>query len=215
MQFRNNNNICMPTNKGSLSVNGIGYIEVNADTAKLNARVTTESKNLEEAQELNTHIVKNLLTSLYDYGIPKENIHTEDISVTRNYDYTNNVLISYKVSQLISIIITDISKLEDVYDLVIENGANDDINIDFMLSNPSYYYSKALKKASQDAINKASLLAKNFSLKYNHLPSKVTEVSSSLFPITYSSSSNYYKGLAPGLVKITAEVKAVFTTFPF
>ncbi|MBO3446305.1 SIMPL domain-containing protein [Clostridium sp. CCUG 7971] len=214
MQFRNNSNICMPTNKGSLSVNGKGYIEVNADTAKLNARVTTESKSLEEAQEQNSRIVNILLTSLYDYGIPKENIHTEDISVTRNYDYTNNVLISYRVSQLISILITDISKLKDVYELVIENGANDDINVDFMLSNPSYYYSKALKKASQDAINKASLLAKNFSLKFNPAPSKITEVSSSLYPTTYSTSSNF-QDLAPGLVKVTAEIKAVFTTFPF
>ncbi|WP_042275472.1 SIMPL domain-containing protein [[Clostridium] dakarense] len=215
MQFRNNNNnICMPTNKGYLSVNGNGYIEVNADIAKLNTRVTSENKSLEEAQEQNSKIVNILLTSLYDYGIPKENIHTEDISVTRNYDYTNNVLISYKVSQLISILINDLSKLKDVYELVIENGANDDISVDFMLSNPSYYYSKALKKASQDAINKASLLAKNFSLKYNPIPSKVTEVSSSLQPITYSSSSNF-QDLAPGLVKIRAEVKAVFTTFPF
>lgn len=214
MQFRNTNTY-ISTNKGCLSVNGIGYIEVNSDMARLNARVTTDNKSLEEAQDENSKIVKNLLTSLYDFGLSKESIHTEDISVTRNYDYTNNTLLSYKVTQLISIVINDLSKLKDVYELVIENGANDDININFILSNPAYYYGKALKKASQDAINKASLLAKNFSLKYNSIPSKVTEVSSSLYSITYSSSSNPSQDIAPGLVKITAEVEAVFTTYPF
>lgn len=213
MQLRNNN-LYMPTNRGSLSVHGTGYIEVNSDIARLNVSVTTESKSLEEAQEQNSQISNNVLTSLYDYGIPKENIHTENIYVNRIYD-SNNVLTSYRVTQSITILVTDLSKLKDIYELVIENGANDNISIDFMLSNPSYYYSKALKKASQDAINKASVLAKNFSLKYNPVPSKVTELSSSLYSITYSSAKSYSQDMAPGLVKITAEIEAVFSTFPY
>ncbi|MEG1310394.1 MAG: SIMPL domain-containing protein [Romboutsia sp.] len=214
MQYRNSS-AYMPTDKGTLSVNGVSYIEVNADTVRLNVKITTESKSLEEAQNKNKTISNNLLTSLLDFGISKENIHSEDMSVFRNYDYTNNALISYNVTQLVTILISDLSKLKDVYELVIENGANDDINIDFILSNPYYYYSKALKKASQDAINKAAIIAKNFSLKYNPIPANVNEVSSLLYSITYSSSNNYSPDVSPGLVKVTAEIDAVFTTYPY
>ncbi|MEG2788022.1 MAG: SIMPL domain-containing protein [Romboutsia sp.] len=214
MQYRNSS-AYMPTDKGTLSVNGVSYIEVNADTVRLNVKITTESKSLEEAQNKNKTISNNLLTSLLDFGISKENIHSEDMSVFRNYDYTNNALISYNVTQLVTILISDLSKFKDVYELVIENGANDDINIDFILSNPYYYYSKALKKASQDAINKAAIIAKNFSLKYNPIPANVNEVSSLLYSITYSSSNNYSPDVSPGLVKVTAEIDAVFTTYPY
>ncbi len=215
MQYRNTK-MYTPTDKGSLSVHGTSYLEVNSDRARLNVRISTENKILEEAEDLNKKTYNNLLTSLYDYGITKENIHSEDISVIRNYDYSNYTLISYKVTQLISILIDDFNKLGEVYSLVIENGANDDINVDFILSNPSHYYNKALFKASQDALNKANILAKSFGVKYNPIPYKITELSSPLYSITYSSSSvNYYQNMAPGLVKITAEIEAIFLTHPF
>lgn len=214
MQYRNG--FYLPTDKGSLSVRGAGYIEVESDTIRLNVRITTQNKSLEEAKDENSKISEKILVSLYDYKIPKDNIHSQDISVTRNYDYTNNVFVSYNVSHLISIIIDDFSKLNDIYSLVIENGANDEINVDFILSNPTYHYNKALKKATQDAIYKASLLAKNFGVKYTPTPYKIIENSSSLYAITYSSSVDYNptQNIAPGIVKITAEVEAKFVTFP-
>ena len=214
MQYRNN--FCFSTDKGSLSVRGSGYIEVESDTIRLNARVTTQNKRLEEAKDENNKQSEKLLTSLDNYGIPKENIHSKNISVTRNYDYTNNVLVSYTVSHLVSIIIDDFDKLNDIYSLVIENGANDDISVDFILSNPTYHYNRALKKATQDAIYKASLLAKNFRVKYNPIPHKIIENSSSLYSISYSSTISYSSGqnIAPGIVKITAEIESVFATFP-
>ena len=214
MQYRNTN-MYMPNDKGCLSVHGASYIEVNSDRAKLNVRISTDDKSLEKAQDLNNKIVERILISLEDYGIPKENIHNEDISVIRNYD-SNNIFLSYKVTNLMSILIDDFNKLGDVYSLVIENGANDEISVDFILSNPSQYYNKALKKATQDALNKAGLLAKSFNVKYNPAPYKITETSSPLYAITYSSrSTSYYQGISPGLVKITAEVEAVFSTYTF
>lgn len=215
MQYRNTK-MYTPTDKGCLSIHGTSALEVNSDRARLNIRISSENKSLEEAKDSNNKIYKNLLTSLHDYGIPKDNIYSEDVSVIRNYDYNNNELISYKVTQLISILVDDFSKLSDIYSLVIENGANDDISVDFILSNPSHYYNKALKKASQDALNKANILAKSFGVKYNPLPYKITELSSQLYSITYYSSPlDNYQNIAPGLVKVTAEIEAIFSTHPF
>lgn len=215
MQFRNNN-MYMPTDKGSLSVHGTGYIEVNSDRARLKVKISTDNISLEEAQDKNNEITDKVLMSLKDYGIPEENIHSENLSVSKNYNLSNNTFLSYKVTNVISILLDDFNKLGDVYSLIIENGANDEINVDFVLSNPTQYYNRALKKATQDALNKAGLLSKSFNVKYNPIPNKITELSSPIYAITYSSSSSsYYQDIAPGVVKIIAEVEAVFSTFPF
>lgn len=214
MQYRN---MRMPTSSagGSLSVIGTAILEVKSDIVILNLGVTTENKSLEEAQDQNDHIYNTIMTALNDYGIPNENLSTKDISVIRNYDYNTNTFSSYKVSHLLSIIIDNFSKLNDIYSLAIENGANDNITVSFSLSNPSSYYNKALKKASQDAINKASILAKNFGVKYNPVPCKVHENSSSLNSITYpvSGNYNYSPDISPGLIKVTCEVEATFLTY--
>ena len=216
MQFRN---MRMPANSqtGSMSVIGTGTIETQADLAVLSIGVTTENKSLEEAQEQNDKAYNNILTSLLDYGIPKENISTNDISVTRNYDYSNNTFLSYMVSHVITVTTNDFAKLNDIYSLAIENGANDNITVNFKLSNPQFYYNKALKKATQDSINKASLLAKSFNVKYNSIPYKIHENSSSLYSVTYPTPGNYAYSpeIAPGIIKVSSEIEAAFATYVY
>lgn len=216
MQFRNIK-MPIPSPNGSLSVIGTGLIETKPDTAVITMGVTTENKSLEVAQDQNDKIFNNIMSSLIDYGVPKENISTKDISVTRNYDYNTNTLLSYKVSHVLSINLNDFSKINDIYSLGIENGANDNISVTFTLSNPSFYYNKALKKASQDAVNKASLLAKNFNVKYNSIPYKINEKSSSLYSITYpmAGSYAYSPNITPGLIKVTSEIEATFATYGY
>ena len=204
MQFRNGK-MYIPTDKGSLSVNGVGYLEIESDLIRLNLGITSDSKSAEEAKDKNLQTLESLITSLTDYGI----------SVTRNYIGCDNQQLSFIVTNLITVMIHDVSKLKDIYSLAIENGANDNINVDFLLSNPTYYYSKALKKASKDALNKAALLASSFNIKFNPAPFKIIEKSSSLYSIAYSSSKSFVastQDLSSGLVKITAEIEAIFTT---
>lgn len=216
MQFRN---MRMPVNgqTGSMSVIGTGTIETQADLAVLSIGITTENKSLEEAQEQNDRTYNNILTSLLDYGVSKENISTNDISVTRNYDYSNNTFLSYKVSHIITVTTNDFAKLNDIYSLAIENGANDNITVNFKLSNPQFYYNKALKKATQDAVNKASLLAKSFNVKYNNIPYKIHENSSSLYSVTYPTPGNYAYSpeITPGIIKVTSEIEATFATYVY
>ena len=214
MQFRNGK-MYIPTDKGSLSVNGIGYLEVESDLIRLNLGITSDSDSAEKAKDKNLEILERLTSSLIDYGIPKEDINTKDILVNRNYIGCDNQQLSFTVTNLVTVMIHDISRLKDIYSLAIENGANDSISVDFLLSNPGYYYSKALKKATIDALNKASLLANNFNIKFNPAPHKIIEKSSFLYSITYSTSKSFsstQQNLSSGLVKITAEIEAIFTT---
>ena len=165
MQY-GNMNMAMQVDKGSLSVIGTSSIQVPTDLALLNLSITTENTSLEEASDENARISKNILISLTDFGISKDDIDNQDVFVTKNYDNTNNTVSSYTVTNTIVIKVKDFSKLREIYSLAVENGANGNMNINFILSNPSYYYNKAVKRASQDALSKASLLAKNFGFNY-------------------------------------------------
>ena len=78
MQFRNGK-MYIPTDKGSLSVNGVGYLEIESDLIRLNLGITSDSKSAEEAKDKNLQTLESLITSLTDYGIPKEDINTKDI----------------------------------------------------------------------------------------------------------------------------------------
>ena len=214
MQFRNGK-MYIPTDKGSLSVNGVGYLEVESDLIRLNLGITSNSDSAEKAKDTNLKILERLTTSLVDYGIPEKDINTKDILDNRNYIGCDNQNLSFVVTNLVTVMIHNISNLRDIYSLAIENGANDNISVDFLLSNPGYYYSKALKKASKDALNKASLLASSFNVRFNPAPFKIIEKSSSLYSIAYSSSKSFgasQQDLSSGIVKITAEIEAIFTT---
>lgn len=213
MQYRNIK-MPMPSYNGVLNVNGTSSIEVKSDIVLIKADVSTEGKSIEVAQDKNSEVSGILIESLKDYGISSDDIYDEDISVSRVSSNDNSYY--YYVTRIVAISIKDLSKLRYIYSLLIENGANDNINLTFMLSNPIYYYNKALKKATQDALNKAAFLAKNLNLKYCSTPIKINENSSPLYSITYYTPQNCGElpGLSPGLVRITAEVDATFKTYP-
>lgn len=223
MQYRNMQyrNAQIPNSSndssGIFTISGTSTIEVRADVVLISAKISTRDSSLEIAQDKNNEISSTIIKSLIDSGIAQDNIYDKDISVSKHYDSGDDDLSYYEFNHVIAITTKDFSKLHDIYSLLIENGANDNINLTFMLSNPSNYYSSALRRASQDALNKIAYLASSFNLKYSPSPVKVREISSPLYSITYYSptSYGYIPDIAPGQARITAEIEASFKTYPY
>ena len=211
MQYMNMNTI---REKGQLSVNGVGTVKAKADLAILTVGVTTSNPDVQLAQIENTNTVNNIILSLTDYGIPKKNVNADDVVINKRYDNVTNELIAYDITTTIRIETSDLENLGDIYSLAIENGANSSINISFTISNVSPYYNEALLKATQDALNKSSLLSKNLGIKLRPLPENIYENSSSQSSITQKnvaySSSPY---LSSGDLKVTAQVSMIFNTY--
>lgn len=212
MQYRN---MRMPTDKGSLSVLGSSSIEVLADTAIICTSIASEGTSLEEARNKNYEVYNIILKSLADYKIQKENIYDKNVSATKNPNSSGDT--TYTVSHLLTVVVNDFSKLNDIYSLIIKNGTNDSAKINFTLSDSVPYYNRALKKATQDAVSKASILARNFGVKYNPVPYRIRENTSSLYSITYPSydDCNYTSASLPGYVSISAEIEASFSTYQY
>ncbi|QYE98637.1 SIMPL domain-containing protein [Paraclostridium sordellii] len=212
MQYMNMNNAVRE--KGQLSVNGVGIVKVKSDLAILKVGVTTSNEDVQVAQVENTNTVNAVITSLTDYKIPRENINADDVIIKRIRDNTTNQVIGYEITTNITIEVTDIKNLGDIYSLAIENGANSEVNISFTLSNVNHHYKKALLKATQDALNKGNLLAKSLNIRLKPLPESISENSTSIYSVsqknTAYSSSPF---LSSGDLEVKAQVGIVFNTY--
>ncbi|GAA0865152.1 SIMPL domain-containing protein [Paraclostridium tenue] len=211
MQYMNMNAM---REKGQLSVNGVGVVKVKADLAILTVGVTTSNKDVQVAQVENSNTVNNIILSLSDFGIEREKINADDVNINKRYDTVTNELIAYEITTTIRIEVSDLENLGDIYTLAIENGANSNIDLSFTISNVSNHYNEALLKATQDALNKSSLLAKSLSIKLRPLPENISENSISQYSISqknvsYSGSPN----LSSGDLEVTAQVNMIFNTY--
>lgn len=211
MQYMNMNAV---REKGQLSVNGVGIVRVKADVALLTVGVTTSNPDVQIAQVENSNTVNTIIISLTDYGIPKENINAYDVSINKKYDNITNELVAYEITTTIRIEVTDLENLGDIYSLAIENGANSNVSISFSVSDKSPHYKEALLAATQDALNKGALLAKNLGIKLKPLPENISENSTSIYSVSQRdvgySSSPY---LSSGDLIVTAQVSVIFNTY--
>ncbi len=211
MQYMNMNN---GRDKGQLSVNGVGTVKAKADLAILTVGVTTSNEDVQVAQVNNANTVNAIIISLTDYGVPKENVNADNISIKRMYDNTTNEIIAYEITTTIKVEVSNLESLGDLFSLAVENGANSEVDISFTLSDISPYYNKALLLATEDALNKGSLLAKNLGLKLKPLPENIYENSSSQYSVSQrnvSYSSSPY--LSSGDLSVNAQVSIVFNTY--
>lgn len=214
MQYMNMNNV---REKGQLSVNGFGSIPVKADLAILTVGVTTSNQDIQVAQDINSDNVNLVISSILGYGVPKDKINADNVSIHRIYDNVTNDFKAYEITTLIRIEVSDLSKLGDIYSLAIENNANSDVNISFTISDVTSYYNKALLEATKDAMNKASLLAKNLGIKLKPLPENISENSSAQYSVVPRNNANYTYSSSPDLssgdLDVTAQVSMIFNTY--
>ncbi|MGL5507092.1 MAG: SIMPL domain-containing protein, partial [Paraclostridium sp.] len=196
MQYMNMNNV---REKGQLSVNGFGSVFTKADMAILTVGVTTYNEDIQVAQNINNKNVNLVISSLVGFGVAREDINADSISINRVYDNNTNNFKGYEIKTLIRIEVNNLSKLGDIYSLAIENNANSDVNISFTISELKPYYNKALISATKDALNKASLLAKSLGIKLKPLPESIYENSSAQYSIVPRNNSNYTYSSSPDL----------------
>ena len=173
--------IYQPSYRGNplftMTVNGEGHINARPNQAKLTLGVVTEHTSAQIAQQENAEISNRVIEALKQLGIDESDIRTTVYSVQPRYDYSDgkSILRGYEVEHLIEVTIKDLSKIGNVYDLAIKNGANRSSGIQFQLTEPASYYQEALKRAIQNAREKAEAIAQTIGATLTHIPFKIIE----------------------------------------
>ncbi len=146
-------------------VSGRGVVTVTPDIATLRLGVEAQAATVAVAQSQATVAMDEIMTALTENGMAEKDIRTQYFSiypVTRwDKDDEEQVIVGYRVTNMVNAKIRDIDKAGAVIDAVATAGGDFTRidSIDFSVDDPSAYYEEARGEAMADAKAKAEQLA--------------------------------------------------------
>lgn len=158
----------MPPHPHILSVSGEGEVRAVPDQAQLSAGVVSQAKTAAAALAANSTAMNEVFATLKKRGIPEKSIATSNFSINPQYppyrqDAPNedrSRIIGYEVSNQVTVIVDDVSKVGTVLDALVASGANQAGGVSFTIRDSKPLMRQAREDAVKDARAKAETLAK-------------------------------------------------------
>ena len=144
-------------------VNGEGEVTAVPDIATLSLGIEAQEATVAEAQSQATEAMNSVVAALTDNGVAEQDIQTQYFSIRQITSWVDEeqVVVGYRVTNMIAIKIRDIDNAGAIIDAVAEAGG--DLtrvdSIGFSVDDPSVYYEQARQEAMADAKAKAEQLA--------------------------------------------------------
>ncbi len=144
-------------------VTGEGKVSVTPDVAILSLGVEAQTKTVAQAQEQAREAMEAVRSVLDEHGVAKKDIKTQHYSIypVRRWDKDREILIGYRVTNIVTAKIRKVDDTGIIIDAVAEAGG-DYTRIDsisFTVDDPTDYYEEVREKAMDDAKAKAKQLA--------------------------------------------------------
>lgn len=158
----------MPPHPHILSVSGEGEVRAVPDQAQLSAGVVTHGKTAAEALAANSTAMNSVFAALKKRGVPEKSIATSNFSINPQYPpYRQDApqedrtrIIGYEVSNQVTVILDDVSKVGATLDALVASGANQAGGVSFTIRDPKPLMKEAREEAVKEAVAKAQTLAK-------------------------------------------------------
>lgn len=150
------------TRSGELSVVGEGKVDVIPDNASVNVGINVDNRpSTQEVQQMLDKVHNNIVDAMLKLGIKKEDITTQNYSITPAYQYVDNQNKpnGFTGSASISIKVRKIEQVSQVVQDATTAGATEVQGTDFSVENPDRYREEARNKAIQNAKEQAQKLA--------------------------------------------------------
>lgn len=149
----------------TITVSGDAEVASKPDQARLSAGVVTQAETAAAALEANTAAMNRVLATLRAAGIPENRIQTSNFSVQPQYvpyrqeNPQPQRIIGYQVSNNVSVVVDDLTKVGATLDALVRSGANQLGGIQFTIADPKPLAERARTLAVVDAQAKARTLA--------------------------------------------------------
>ncbi len=143
----------------TVTVTGTATIRSAPDEAGVTLGVQTQSQSAQDAMQQNANKMSDVLKSLADLGIRRDDIATSGISLYPNYGNNGQDITSYTAQNQVDVTVHDLGSVGKVIDRAVAAGANLTTGIAFQLSNQNQGLDEALKRAVADARSKAEVLS--------------------------------------------------------
>ena len=204
--------------KTTIVTSGEAVLELSPDMVYINIGVISEDELLVKARDDARLKMNQVMKSLEELKIPKEDIRTIGFSVSPKYTWNEkenkSEISGYSVRNTIEVRIYDIEKSSALIDGVIDAGGNYVNGLRFDLRDRKASYNEALKLAVTEARDKALVMASVFGVT-EITPVMIQEQGSS--PIYYSAPSmvreealDMATPISPGEIQVRASVMVEF-----
>lgn len=173
--------------RDTITISGEGKVTAIPDIATVSIGLTTEKKEVADAQKENTEKINAIIKALKDLKIEAKDIETSSYSIYPKYDYTESgqKLLGYEVSQQLTVKIRDLNNAGAVLAKAGELGANQAGGLEFTIDEPETLRQEAREKALKNAKEKAEALAEISGVKLGKIVS-FSESSNGIEPTYYS-----------------------------
>jgi uncharacterized protein YggE len=152
-------------------IESVGKVETMPNEASFYINLSCLDKSVTSARECLVRQSNELMTKLLGYGIKKEDIQTNSVSLEKSYTWTNNsrVFEGYRSSTSLVVKVRDLDKLDVIYTDLLENEHLDLGGLTFAHSD----IENLKNEAYVNALKKADVLADKL---LTELPEKNREV---------------------------------------
>lgn len=150
-----------------ITVSGTGETQVRADTAVISLGVNARDKDVLQAQQKVNGAIAAIRAALADEGVPEEDINTDYMNIYAIYDYEDDreQVQAYNASSVLAVKVTEIDSVGRLIDAAFAAGANTLNGITFSAADTEAARAESLRKAVDDAKEKAEILAEASGMK--------------------------------------------------
>lgn len=155
--------------KDKIDVVGSANVKEKADMVRVYLGYTNKGTNAKIVQEENARVMENVINAIKGEGISNNDISTQSFTIypIRDYRITNAPITGYEARNILEIKIKNIENAGTVIDSATSGGANEINNIVFVFTDEKEkeLKEKALKEATNNAKEKADVIANQLGLK--------------------------------------------------
>lgn len=147
----------------TVSVSAEGRVEAVPDMATVSLGVVKEARFAGEAMAETSAATARVLERLAEFGIGPRDIQTSRLGLdpvwSHSTDNSRPKITGFTASSMLTVRVRDLSRLGEILDAVVEDGANDFNGLGFSVSDPDPLINKARALAVADARDMAAQLA--------------------------------------------------------
>ena len=185
----------------TITVQGIGRVEVDADRAGVSLGVRVVSKEVQSAQSQVNDEIAAIVEALKAKGVDAKDISTNGIGIYPNYGYEsydeNESITGYTAYNNIYVKLTDVNNVGAYIDAAFAAGANSLDYVEFSAADTDEAARQALTLAVESAREKAQILAEAAGMKLGDIL-EIQDTGDSIFDVTSAYIKSNDSGMGAG-----------------
>lgn len=157
-----------------LSVSARGEASRAPDVATLSAGVVTQATDANAALRANAEQMNRVMQAIRAAGIAERDIQTSGLNIYPQYRHLDGqepTIQGYQASNTVNLKLRDVTRLGEVLDALVRNGANQVNGPSFEIDAPEPAYDEARRAALETARARAELYAQSLGLRVRRIVS--------------------------------------------